>query len=147
MPVVPLRAVGLEVRQAELDLGQVEHEIVGPEAGPLAHRRRLGRLEVREGQAGQGPILLGEAGQAVDHGHQPVADHFQGLAQQDQIGVVGHVAACRAQVDDRPGLRADVAVGMHVGHHVVPQPPLVPLGRRKIDRHRRAASVRRSAPG
>ena len=23
---------------------------------------------------------------------------------------------------------------MHVGHHVVPQPPLVPFGRRKIDR-------------
>ncbi len=128
-----LGAVGLEVRQAELDLGQVEHEVIGPQAGPLAHRRRLGRLKVREGQAGHGPILLGEAGQAVDHGHQPVADHFQGLAEQHEIGVVGHVAACRAQVDDRPGRGADVAVGMNVGHHVVPQPPLVPFGRREVD--------------
>ena len=53
---------------------------------------------------------------------------------QDQVRVVGHVAACRAEVDDRPGLRADVAIGMDVGHHVVPQPPLVPFGRREIDR-------------
>ncbi len=28
---------------------------------------------------------------------------------------------------------ADVAVGMDVGHDIVPQPPLVALGRREID--------------
>ena len=36
-------------------------------------------------------------------------------------------------MDDRPGRGADIAIGMHVGHHVVPQPPLVAFGRRKID--------------
>ena len=37
-------------------------------------------------------------------------------------------------VDDRPGSGADVAISMDMGHDVMPQPPLVPLGRRKIDR-------------
>ena len=41
-----------------LDLGQVQHEVVGPEAGPLAHGRRLGRLEMGEAQAGQVAVLL-----------------------------------------------------------------------------------------
>ena len=128
-----LAAVGLEVGQAELDLRQVQHEIVGPEARPFADRRRLGGLKMREGQAGQGTVFLGEPGETVDHGHQPVADHFQGLAEQDEIGIVGHVATGRAEVDDRPGGGAKVAVGMNVGHDIVPQPPLVALGGGEVD--------------
>ena len=60
-------------------------------------------------------------------------EHLQSLAQQQQIGVVGHVATRGAEVDDRPGLGAQVAVGMDVGHHVVPQLPLVTRGRREVD--------------
>ena len=82
---------------------------------------------------GRSRCSLGEAGQALDHRHQPVADQLQRLAQQEQVGVVGHVAARGAQVDDRPGRGADVAVGVDVGHDVVPQPPFVPLGSGKID--------------
>ena len=55
------------------------------------------------------------------------------VAQQEQVGVVGHVATGRPEVDDRPGLGTDVAVGLHVGHHVVPQSALVTVGRLEVD--------------
>ena len=56
------------------------------------------------------------------------AHQFERFAHQDQVGVVGDVAARGAQVDDRAGVGANVAVGVDVGHHVVPQFSLV-LGR------------------
>ena len=52
---------------------------------------------------------------------------------QDQVGVVGHVATGRAQVDDRPRRRGGVAEGMDVGHHVVPEPALVGARRLEVD--------------
>ena len=55
------------------------------------------------------------------------------FAHQDQVGVVGDVAARGAQVNDRPGSGAQVAVGVHVGHHVVPQLLLVSGGGGEID--------------
>ncbi len=55
-----LRAAGLQLRNAMLELLQVHAQVVGPQAGPLADRGRLGRLEVREAQAGQVAVLLGE---------------------------------------------------------------------------------------
>src|SRR5262249_37784405 len=47
------------------------------------------------------------------------------LANQYQVGVVGDVAARRAQVNDPAGGRAAVAVCVDVRHHVVPQLALV----------------------
>ena len=73
VPVVPF-AAWAEAGHAVLDFVQVQHEVVGPETGPLAHRRRLGRLEMGERQAGQVAVLPGEGGQGVDHARQPVAD-------------------------------------------------------------------------
>ena len=93
----PLRAVGLEARQAVLDLGQVEHEVVGPETGPFADRRRLGRLEVGEGQAGQVAMSPGEsARRSITPTSRPRTSSSD-LAQQEQVGVVGDVAARRAR--------------------------------------------------
>ena len=101
-----LHAAGLELRQAMFDLGQVEHQVVGPQAGPLADRRRLGRLQVREAQAGQVAMLARRTcASASITPTSRARDQLQRLAHQDQIGVVGDVAARRAQVDDRPGRR------------------------------------------
>ena len=60
---MPFTPRALQRREAMLDLGQIEHQVVGPQAGPLADGRRLGRLQVREAQARQVAILLGEIGQ------------------------------------------------------------------------------------
>ena len=50
----------LDGGDAMLDFGQVHRQVVGPEARPLADRRRLGRLEMGEAQAGQVAVLGGE---------------------------------------------------------------------------------------
>ena len=97
MPVVPLLPSALRLRDAVLDFGQVHRQVVGPEARPLADRGRLGGLEMGEAQAGQIAVLGGEAGQRVDHGRRPPGDHLQPFTQQQQVGVVGHVAACGAR--------------------------------------------------
>ena len=62
----PLRTAKLEPGQPVFDLFQIEHQVVAPQRGPLADGRRLGRLQVREAEAGQVAILFGEACQRVD---------------------------------------------------------------------------------
>ena len=49
------------------------------------------------------------------------ATSCEGLAEQDQVGIVGDETARGPQVDDRPRRRALIAVGVDVGHHVVPE--------------------------
>ena len=124
-------AARLERGDAVLDFGQVERQVVRPQARPPADGRRLGRLQVREAERRQVAVLLGKVGERVDHRRQPPGDHLQRFADQDQVGVVGDVAARGAEMDDRPGRGALVAVGVDVGHHVVPQLALVAVRRRR----------------
>ena len=86
-----------------------------------------------ERQAGQVAVPIGERGQVIDDRDQPAADHLERFSQQQQVGVVGHEAARCAEVNDAPGCRAHVAVGVDVGHHVVPQLAFIALGGRKVD--------------
>jgi hypothetical protein len=116
-----------------LDFRQVQREIIGPQRGPLANRRRLSRLQVRVAQAGQVTMLLGEAAKLIDHRGQSAGQKLQPLAHQNQIGVVGDVTACGTEMNNRPSLGADIAIGVHVGHHVVPQLSLVSRRRLEID--------------
>ncbi len=129
----PLVAQGFEAGDAVLDFGQVQGEIVGPETRPFADGRRLGGLKMGEAEAGQIAVFGGEGGQRVDHGRHAAGDHLQALAQQQQVGVVGHVTACGPEMDDRPGVGAEVAVGVDVGHHIVPQFSLVTRGGVEVD--------------
>ena len=77
--------------------------------------------------------MRGEGRQRVDDGHQSAAEDFEPLAHQDQVGVVGDVAARRTEVDDLAGVRAAIAIRVDVGHHVVPQLALVLRGPVEID--------------
>jgi hypothetical protein len=120
-----LHAAELELTQTILELGQIKHQIVAPQRGPFADGRRLRRLQMREAQARQITILDGKPRQMVDDGRQLADEQFQPLPHQQQVGVVGDVATGGAEVNDRPGGRANVAVGMHVGNHIVPEPLLI----------------------
>ena len=128
-----LGAAGPQRGDAVLHFGEVQCQVVCPQAGPAADRGGLGRLQVREPQRGQVAILPGKVAQRPDHRRQPPRDQRERLAQQDEVGVVGHKAARGPQVDDRPGRGALVAVGIDVRHHVVPQLVLVLGGRGEVD--------------
>ncbi len=75
----------------------------------------------------------GEVGQGGDDADQPVAQQLETFAHQDQIGVVGDVAAGGPQMDDPRRAGAGIAEGVDMGHHVVAQPALVRLGGGKVD--------------
>ena len=107
-----------------------------------SYAQRHARLPTVVGWAGwrcvnprQGSVamLLGKLGQRVDHRRDPAAIILSPSRSKQQVGVVGHVAARRPQVNNRPGVGTHVAVGVNVGHHVVPQLLLVLSGRREID--------------
>src|SRR5437870_1847516 len=76
---------------AVLDLSQVERQIVSPQAGPLAHRRRLCRLQVRVTQASEVAMLLGEAAKLINYCGQAAGQKLQALAHQNQVSVIRDV--------------------------------------------------------
>ena len=79
--------------QTMLEFVQIENEIVAPQTGAFADGRELGRLKMRETERGQIAPARGEAGQRVDDADEPIAQQPQTLAHQDQIGIVGDIAA------------------------------------------------------
>ncbi len=79
-------------------------------------------------QAGQIAVFPREFAQAAQHLHQLLTDQLERVPQHQYVRVVGDVAGGRAQVDDAPGARTHVPVGVDVGHHVVAHPLLVPPG-------------------
>ena len=60
-------------------------------------------------------------------------EHLQRFAHQNQIGIVGDIAARRSEMNNRPGLGTYVAIGVDVRHYVVSQLLLVARRDRKID--------------
>ena len=58
-------------------------------------------------------------GHGVDDAHEAVAHLNQGIAQLDKVAIVGHIAACGAQVYDGPGFGCHIAEGVDVGHDIV----------------------------
>jgi hypothetical protein len=105
--------------QAELHLLQVQQQVLDPERGSLADGGGLRRLEVREAQRGERPVLPRELRQRRHRGHQPRAHQLERLAVLDQVRVVAHVRAGGAQVDDGARSRRLFAQVVHVRHHVV----------------------------
>ena len=122
------RALAAEKTQAPqliLEPVEIHDEILQPQAGAFAHGRRLGGLEMGVRQRGNIAVFAGEIRKRRDHVHELDADARHCLPELDDVGVVADVAARRAEVDDRPGRRADVAVGVDVRHDVVAQTALV----------------------
>lgn len=70
---------------------------------------------------------------AVITGKQFAADELPRCAHLQKVGVIVHIAARRAEMDDACGLRAGIAERADVRHHVVAQPVLILGGTVKID--------------
>ena len=103
---------------------QIAHEILHPEGGPLADRHQLRGLIVGIAQCGHGAVFHGERGQIFDDRQQFPPEKPQGLPVENQIGVVGDIAACRAQMENPGGGRRGLAVGVDVRHYVMADFPL-----------------------
>ena len=116
-----------------VQLLQVGEKVLHPQRGPLAHSDGLGGLIVGVAQGGCGGVLLGEGRQIGQHRQQLAPEIGQAVPVQDQIGVVGDVAAGSPQVDDARRSRCGLAVGVHMGHHVVAHLPLTLGGHVVVD--------------
>ena len=111
-----------------LDFLKVHVELVEPQGGALAHGGQLGGLQVRVGQGRQGLVSVREARKQV-HDVEHLAPHdLQALLHDDDVGVVAHVAAGGAQVDDAARGGALQAVGVDMAHHIVAALALAALG-------------------
>ena len=87
-------------RQQVIQLLQIGQEVLHPQRGPLAHRDGLGGLIVGVAQRGDGGILLSKGRQIGQHRQQLTTQVFQAVPVQNQVGVVGDVAAGSAQMED-----------------------------------------------
>ena len=71
------------------------------------------------GQGGHGLVPVGKVRQQGHHVQQLAPHHLQALPHDDHVGIVAHIAAGGAQMDDARRLGALQAVGVHMAHHVV----------------------------
>ena len=114
-------------RQHVVQLLHVRQQVLHPQRGPLAHGDGLCRLIVGVAQCRRGGVFFREGRQIRQHRQQMSPQIDQSVPVQDQIGVIRDVAAGGAQMDDARRRWGRLAVGVHVGHHVVAHLPL-PLG-------------------
>ena len=128
-----LRAAERQFVDGAVKRGQVEHEILDVEGEALAERGELGGLEMREAEHRHGFVFGGEFREVVDQVQQFPAQDLHAVAHLDQLRVVRHEAARRAEVDDAFRLRADLAERADVAHHVVPHLRLDPLRFLEVD--------------
>src|SRR5690606_218856 len=80
-------------REPVLDLLDVEHEVLQPQAGTLADRGRLRRLEVRVAERRQVAVLARKVGERRNRCDQPLPHEQQRLPVLQQLRVVGDVCA------------------------------------------------------
>ena len=66
-----------------IELFDVEQQVLNPERGALAHRRRLSRLEVRVCQRGHRRVFPSEVRECRNATNEPLADQTQSLPVKD----------------------------------------------------------------
>jgi hypothetical protein len=87
--------------QYVVQLLEIGLQILQPEGGALAHGHQLRGLKMRVAQAGHVGMYLSAKSQRLRmNGQQFAPEIAQRVAVEDEIGVVGDIAARRAQMDD-----------------------------------------------
>ena len=105
--------------QHKIQLLQVQHQVLEPKGGTLAHGDQLGGLVMGVAQGGQVLVLPGEVRQVLHGVQQLAAEVTQAVPVEDQVGIVGDIAGGGAQMDDALRARGHQAVGVDVGHDIV----------------------------
>ncbi|OPZ68321.1 MAG: hypothetical protein BWY81_00891 [Firmicutes bacterium ADurb.Bin467] len=109
----------------EVDAFEVHQKVLHPERRALADRRQLRGLQVRVAERRERAVFPRERAQPSQHLGELFADERERVVQHQNVGVVGHVAGRRAQVDHAARAGARIGVGEHVRHHVVARALLV----------------------
>ncbi len=120
-----LHAAARQGIAAVIELGEIEGEVLHPECGAFAHGGGLRGLEVRGPERGQVAPPAREFAQPPQHVHELAAQQIEAAPHEDEVGVVGHERAGRAEMDELPGRRGHVAECVDVRHHVMTVAPLV----------------------
>ena len=118
----------LERGEDVVELLEVAQKVLHPERRALADGHRLRGLIVRVAEGRHGGVFARERGEICQHAEQLTAQIAQTVAVENEIGVVGDVAARRTKVDDAGGGRRGLAVGVDVRHHIVAHLALALLG-------------------
>ena len=111
-----------------VELLKIAEKILHPESRALADGHRLCGLIVRVAEGRHGGVFARERGEICQHAQKLATQIAQTVAVENEIGVVGDVAARRAEVDDAGGGRRGLAVGVDVRHHIVAHLALALLG-------------------
>ena len=111
-----------------VELLKIAEKILHPESRALADSHGLRRLIVRVAEGRHGGVFARERGEICQHAEQLAAQIAQAVAVENEIGVVGDVAARRAEVDNAGGGRRGLAIGVDVRHHIVAHLALALLG-------------------
>jgi len=102
-----------------VQLLEVEQQVLQPQGRALAHGRELRWLEMGVAETGHGGVAVGKIAEIAHDGQQLSAQIAQRVAVEDEIGVVGHIAARCAQMDDALRARRHLAEAVDVRHDVV----------------------------
>ena len=105
--------------QYMVQLLHVSEKVLHPQDSAFAHGHGLCRLVVCIAQGGRVGIFFREGCQVVQHSQQLCAQIDKAIPVQDQVGVVGHIAAGGPQMEDPRRRRRRLAVGVYVCHHIV----------------------------
>jgi hypothetical protein len=105
----------------------------GRACGIVVRNLLMGGLEVGIGEAGEFTVGGGEAGEGVDEVGEFFDDDGEGVAHEEDVGVIDDVHGGSAEVDNRFCLRALHPEGLHVAHHIVADLGLDRLGILEID--------------
>ena len=112
---------------------QVGVKVLQPQRGPLAHRHQLGGLIVGIAQGGHGLIGSGEVGQVGHNAQQFLAQVPQSLTIEDQVRIIGYIAAGGTQVNDPGGRWGHLPIGIDVGHYIMPHFLFTPCRTVEVD--------------
>jgi hypothetical protein len=118
----PGRALGtpqLEASTLEAQALEVEEEVLQPQTRPLADRGRLRWLEVGHAEGWFVGPLLGKGRQGSCHRHHPLDHQIEGIAGDEELGIITNEGRGRPEVENRLRRRCAVGKGLEVGHDVV----------------------------
>ena len=75
-----LDAAQRQIRDAIVEIGEIDHQILHPQRRPLTYRGELRRLQVRVPKRRFGAPLAGERGEPAEHGVQPRLQQLEAAA-------------------------------------------------------------------